>query len=395
MKLLAGVTKRDRRLLLIALSLIAGMIVILGIFAPAKNDDDPVPTSWGTGNHGAKAAYLTLGRSGYTVERWTEPLSQLADRADSHTVVIAAEPLPINLEEQKAAIENILKRGGRVLATGIGGAMLLPHSEAVALQNPFAQECHATPVGLDAMSSPDDVRVYLKAYWAKPSVEDRTQYLCGARAVVVTYSYGAGEVTWWANSLPLENRGIAEGANLELLLHSVGPAQGAQVYWDESLHGEAPSLWSYAKGTPVQLGIVQIIFAAALLMLSFGRRSGPVRSDPKISRASAGEFVRSLGGLFEKAHATHAVVAIAYQHMRRQMHLNLGVPATVSVQEASEIASRRMHRDASVEAVGLLANLELAESVIAGERIPEAKALKLVRALDHHEQQLRHSLKGR
>jgi hypothetical protein len=395
MKWLARMTKRDRCLLMIAVSLIAGMVVLLGIFGPEKNDDDPVPTSWGTGNHGAKAAYLTLGKIGYSIERWTEPLSQLADRADSHTVLIVAEPFPTGVEEQKSAVEKILKRGGRVLATGIGGAMLLPHSEAVPVQNPWAQECHATPVGLDAMANADDVRMYLKAYWAKPAVGDRTQYLCGTRAVIVTYAYDKGEVIWWADALPLENRGIAEGANLELLLSSIGPAHGATIYWDESLHGEAPSLWSYAKGTPVRLGVMQLFFAAALLLLSFGRRSGPVRPDPKTSRASASEFVRSLGGLFEKAHATHAVVAIAYQHLRRQMHLHLGVPATVSVQEASEIASRRMQRDASVEPAGLLADLELAESVTAGERIPEAKALKLVRALDQHEQHLRHSLKGR
>ena len=394
MKWMTGVNPRDKQLLLFASTLIVVIVVLLSIFGPANNDDDPVPTSWGTGNHGAKAAYLTLGRSGYSIERWTEPLKQLASQADDHTVLILAEPYLTNDEEQKAAIDTLLKRGGRVLATGIAGAALLPHNEAVAASNPFAEECRAIPVGLDEVARPEDVRLYLKAYWQKPAVGDRTQYVCDMRAVVITYSYAKGQVTWWADSWPLQNRGIAEGNNLDLLLHSVGDPKGAKLYWDESLHGEAPSLWTYAKGTPVQLGLLQLAFVAALLLLSYARRSGPLRPDPKTSRASTSEFVRSLGGLFHKAHATQAAVVIAYQHLRRQMHVNLGVPLTASAQEAAEIAGRRMSEGDREGSDNLLLHLQMASRVTEGESIKEARALQLVQDLERHGHKVRLFMKG-
>ena len=391
MKVLAGVNRRDRRLLLLSLGLITAMIVLLGIFAPAKSDDDPVPTSWGTGNHGAKAAYLALGQSGYKIERWTDPLVQLASQADAHTFLVLAEPYPFNVEEQRTAIVTLLNHGAHILATGMAGAMLLPHNEAVSSSADFVQECRATPVGMDNSARAEDVRMDRRSFWSKTAVEDRTQYLCGKDAVVVTYPYGKGDVTWWGDASPLENRGISKGTNLEFLLRTIGPPDQTKIFWDESLHGAAPSLWSYAEGTPVQLGVLQITFAAALLLLSFGRRSGPIRPDPKTTRASAGEFVRSLGGLFQKAHATQAAVAIACQHLRRQLHLHLGVPATSSAHQAAEIASRR-----AADPQGTLANdLRFAEKVIAGEPVSEAKALLLVQALDDHEQKLRLLWKGR
>ena len=53
-----------------------------------------MPSSYLTGKHGARAAYEMLQASGYNVQRWEQPLSDLAERADAQTVVIFAEPDP-------------------------------------------------------------------------------------------------------------------------------------------------------------------------------------------------------------------------------------------------------------------------------------------------------------
>ena len=46
----------------------------------------------GQQEHGARAAYETLLRSNYQIERWERPLSELAATAGPETVVIFAQP---------------------------------------------------------------------------------------------------------------------------------------------------------------------------------------------------------------------------------------------------------------------------------------------------------------
>ena len=57
------------------------------------------------------------------LERWEQPLSDLAAQADAGTVVIFAEPL-FNSTAASKAVDEIFKRGGRVLVTGISGGQL-------------------------------------------------------------------------------------------------------------------------------------------------------------------------------------------------------------------------------------------------------------------------------
>ena len=51
---------------------------------PAPNgngNDNPLPSSYLAGQHGARAAYETLLRANYPIERWERPLSELAATA--------------------------------------------------------------------------------------------------------------------------------------------------------------------------------------------------------------------------------------------------------------------------------------------------------------------------
>jgi len=381
----SGLDRRDRRLLAVCLGLVAIMVVVIAVFAPARKQDDPVPSSYGVGDHGAKAAYLTLGRLGYTIQRWTQPLSALADTADEHTTLILADPFIVDPQAQRAAVDKILERGGRVLAAGASSGVFLSHSEIAPFAESFARECDATPVGLDSAAGAETLRIRKSAYWMRLTPADRTEYVCDGKPVVVAYRQGKGQVTWWADTLPLENLGITKAGNLALFLRSIGPPTDTRVYWDESLHEAAPSLWSYARGTPVHLAILQATIAALLLLFSYSRRSGPLRADPIASRASPIEFVRSLGGLFHKAHATNAAVDIANQHFRRELQRQFGIATTASAAEAAYALERRVpHFDAA-----LRTDLETAEKAADGEPMKERKALILVQALEQYEHRLR------
>jgi hypothetical protein len=383
----SSLDRRDRRLLSLCLGLVLVMVVLLAIFAPAKNQDDPVPTSYGVGSHGAKAAYLTLGRLGYRVERWTDPLNKLADQADEHTTLILADPYIDDPETERATIEAILQRGGHVLAAGGSSALILPHGAAAPFVAMMAEECSATSAGFEPAAGAAKIRMRKLAYWKESLPSDYTDYDCEGRPVVVEYREGKGKVVWWADTLPLENRGITLDDNLELLLRSLGPASGQRIYWDESLHGATPSIWSYASGTPVHLAALQLLFAALLLLFSYSRRSGPLRADPVVSRASPVEFIRSLGGLFHKAHATNAAVEIANQHFRRLLQSQFGISSTLSASDAARAVKLRMPKaDAT-----LLTDMQTAEDAAAGEPIKELKALALIQALELHEQRLGHA----
>ena len=64
-------------------------------------------------------------RAGYNIERWERPLGELAATAGPDTVVIFAQPFTRETEDFKA-VQRILARGGRVLATGFWGGYLVP-----------------------------------------------------------------------------------------------------------------------------------------------------------------------------------------------------------------------------------------------------------------------------
>ena len=126
MKFLPSLDPRDRRLLMWSLAVALVLAVILGFLLPNQNaNDNPLPSTYLAGQHGARAAYETLLRSNYPIERWERPLGELAATAGTDTVVIFAQPFSRERDDIKA-IREIVERGGRVLSTGYWGGYLLP-----------------------------------------------------------------------------------------------------------------------------------------------------------------------------------------------------------------------------------------------------------------------------
>ena len=249
MKFLASLDMRDRRLLLWCVGIALSLAVLIGFLLPNGNgDDNPLPSSYLAGQHGARAAYETLLAANYPIERWERPLAELAATAGPDTVVIFAEPFSRETDDIKAVRQIRGARRPRALDRLLG-RLHFARRHAVDTPKEFSfAACQLEPEGLDALANSGEVWMVPEASWQVGNPSHRMQYGCAGQPAVVEYDYGKGHVIWWASATPLENGITARANNLDLLLNSIGPREGHHFYWDESLHGEMRSEWSYAAG---------------------------------------------------------------------------------------------------------------------------------------------------
>jgi hypothetical protein len=183
----------------------------------------------------------------------------------------------------------------------------------------------------------------------------------------------------------MTNRGLNEDASLKLVLASVGGTD-RRVLFDEYFHGERASLWDMAKGLPLRQIALQCAVVAVLLVLSFGRRNGPLRLPVRLPRSSPLEFAESMGRLYRRAGATQAAVDGARQRLLKFLEEQCGVPREVL----------RSTPEAIVEAVedrfggrwsGLGEHLTQAAEAERGA-VTLASTLELVKALDRDQRDL-------
>jgi hypothetical protein len=336
-----GLDSADRKLLIGAGVLLVVMVIASALIAPPKAAGSPAfPSSYSAAWDGAKAGYLVLQDSGYKVERWENAPAEIPGD-HSHEVLILAEPLMGFSTDDRAAIREFLRDGGRILATGSSAARLLPDAESFTEGEEFEEQKTFTPqvpspLAIDApeikMISPDNwhpnLPTHLVIYGTKET------------AAVVNYQSGRGQVIWWGSNTPLTNGGIRDASNLILFLNSVGSARGTRVLWDEYFHGVHGSLWAYIRQTPLPWGMVQLGLVFIAIVATFSRRHGPTRMPAKVSRLSPLEFVDTLGDLYAARKAGTAAVHIAYQRLRflltRQLGLAPDVPAPALAHSAWE-----------------------------------------------------------
>jgi hypothetical protein len=385
MKFLSSLDAKDRRLLIWCVGIAVALAVAIGFLLPNGNsNDNPLPSTYLAGQHGARAAYETLLGSGYSLERWERPLSELAETAGPETVVIFAEPFSREPDDIRA-VRQIVERGGRVLSTGFWGGFILP-GEADETPKEFNfSACKLEPEGLDALSGSGEVWMVPEATWQVGNPAQRVEYGCAGNPAVVEYDWGKGHIVWWASSTPLENGSLSRAHNLDLLLNSLGPREGHRFFWDESLHGEIRSTWSYVAGPSLTLLWIGLPAMGLLIVLSFSRRSGPVRDLPPPARATPIEFLEALGSLYRNAGAASTAVSIAWERFRRHSLRLCGQRGSkMGAAELATVIRRRFPKaDASLEA-----DLAACEEASWAETANPRQALKLVQTLHLHLKQL-------
>jgi len=387
--MLGNLDAGDRRILLWVIGSALVLAVLTGVMMPDPNtNDNPVPSSYLAGQHGARAAYETLLRSGYPIERWERPLSELASVAGPDTVVIFAEPFSREASDINA-VRTIVDRGGRVLATGFWGGFLLPEGEP-ALPNEFSfAACDLEPEGLDPLADSGNVWMVPEATWQVGNPMQRIQYSCAGQPAVVEYDYGKGHVVWWASASPLENHSLARADDLGLLLSSLGSRTGHRFYWDESLHGDVRSTWDYVAGPAFNLLRLGLLVVGLLVIFSFSRRGGPVREMPQLKRSSPVEFVQALGSLYRSAGAQATAVGTALERFRRCSLRMCGLRP--SPMRATELAATLRRRFPALDA-SLETNLALCEEATWSPDLEPERALRLVRALHLYLEQIEKSI---
>jgi len=382
---LPSLDSKDRRLLVWSVSAALVLAVLTGILLPnGDNNDNRLPSSYLAGRHGALAAYEMLGRVGYPVERWERPLGELAAQAGPQTVVIFAEPFTREPDDMKA-VREILEKGGRVLSTGFWGGFLLPGQNAAPPQNFSFAACKLEPEGLDALAGSGEVWMVPEATWQVGNPAARVQYGCAGQSAVVEYDWGKGHAVWWASATPLENGSLTRAQNLEFFLNSLGPREGKHFYWDESLHGEIRSNWSYAAGPALRMLEFGLPVLGLLVLFSFSRRSGPVRELPGPVRATPLEFLEALGSLYRNAGAASTAVVVAWERFRRHALQLCGMRVQkMGAEELAAVVRRRFpSADESLEA-----DLAACELAAGDEALHPREALRLVQVLAGHTERL-------
>lgn len=385
MRVLSSLDRRDRGLLVWSLGIALALSAAIGILLPGGNGNDNVlPSSYLAGQHGARAAYETLLGASYPVERWERPLGELAAVAGPGTVVIFAQPFSREPADIRA-VREIAEKGGRVLSTGYWGGYILPDGQADTPREFNFSACQLEPEGLDPAADSGEVWMVPEASWKVGIPGHRIQYSCAGQPAVVEYDYGRGHVVWWASSTPLENGSLARAGNLDLLLSSLGPREGHHFYWDESLHGDVRSTWSYAAGPARNLLVAGLIGLGALIVFSFSRRSGPVRELPEPPRTAPIEFLEALGSLYRNAGASSTAVSVALERFRRRTLRLCGLrPAPLAAGELAAVIRRRFPAaDERLEP-----DLAAAEEAGWTDAVDPGTALRLIQALEGHQARL-------
>jgi len=90
---------------------------------------------------------------------------------------------------------------------------------------------------------------------------------------------------------------------------------------------------------------IGLVVVALLIVLSFSRRSGPVRDLPPPARATPIEFLDALGSLYRNAGAASTAVSVAWERFRRHSLRLCGQRASkMSAAELAAVIRRRFPR---------------------------------------------------
>jgi hypothetical protein len=382
----------DRKLLLIAGTILLLLIVATVVFAPAPDEAEGqgIPTTYSTTNSGAQAAYLLLRELGYRSERWEKLHSELPADAEGKILILAG-PIDFPDKKERDALLAFVRSGGWIVYAG-NFPFLFLESGAVELPSPTWTSSLTTesfPAIAPSPFTQGALKITMKASnrWVASDGAQVPLYGEPEEPVVVTWRLEKGRILWWAAPTPVTNSGISREGNLPFFLSCIqavrpGASPGeTTVLWDEYFHGYRGSLWDYFEETPVPWAIFQLALVAVFVLLAFGRRSGPLYAPASVSRLSPLEFVDTLGDLYRRASAGSAAVRVAYQRFRTQLVRRLALAPSISNMQLDAAVRERLEW----KQPGLMETLQRAEKAARESEVASSDALKIVQALEHYE----------
>jgi|WetSurMetagenome_2_1015567.scaffolds.fasta_scaffold96042_2 hypothetical protein len=340
----AQLSQSDRKILWIAAAAFAVLVVFAVLLATPESDQSAIPSTYSAHSSGAKAAFLMLQETGWHVERWERSLTQL--KGGKNRIMIIAEPEKQPNAHERFALQEFIRGGGSLIAIGQGAGLMLPErSDITGFIGEKVWEKFSALTPTSITREAPQITMVSDVWWAS-EVSALALYGNGPRIVVVTYPYGEGKVIWWAAATPLTNAGLREPGNLEFFLACLGDISRNQIYWDEYFHGYSSSRENSFENRFAAVLLVQFAILGAAILLTFSRRSGPVRPSAPESRLSPLEFVETLGGLYERAHAAAVAIDIHYQRFLYWLAKRLGMSPSASIEEFEHaVAARWNFRD--------------------------------------------------
>jgi len=365
----------DRKLLIAAASILVLLMGAAILVVPAGDAAINAPTTYSTASPGAKAAYLLLREGGYEVERWEQSPLELPQPQGS--TLVLASPITLPNSEERAKLRQFVAAGGHLIATGALAATLLPHNEAT--WNPLGggarSQYRALTPSLFSRLAPEITMVPETTWPVKSSAI--SLYGADDKVVAIQYLYGKGQIIWWAGATPLTNAGLREPGNLEFLLACTGDRQNTRVLWDEYFHGYRRSLSGTLAHTQVGWMFAQLGVLLIFVLMTFSRRSGPVRALAEQTRLSPLEFVETLGGVYQHAGAGAVCVEVYCQRFRYWLICRLGVAANTAIPDLERLVAERWH----FQDPEFASALRRCESARAQSDLPPKEALRLVQQL--------------
>jgi hypothetical protein len=330
--------RKDRNLLLGAGFVFVLLIVIVLLFSSGEQGQAEYPSSYSTASGGAKAAYLLLSDTGYKVQRWERPLSELP-QSKTKTVILA-DPDEAPTREERERLKTFVSDGGRVIATGMFAGAFLPENDSVpdVLSGMLWKTASSLSPSEITRAAPHIV-LAPRAYWRSFSAA-YSLYGDGTHTLVVKYPMGRGEVLWWASATPLTNAGLKEPGNLEFFLACLGD-QNNEILWDEYIHGYRQTLAASMAHSPLKWLVLQLALLGLAVVATFSRRSGPTRVPIREVRLSPLEFVETLGSLYQRAGTASVAVDICYRRFRYWLTRRLGIAPNTAMEGLASVIRDR------------------------------------------------------
>lgn len=368
-----GIIRQNR------VAIILGIVILIVMSAVAylqseQDKGDGHPSSYSNLRKGGKAAYLLLQQSGYPAERWERPPKDLPEDARGILLIIASpETYPHSGETD--SFKRFLLHGGTILVAGLLPDAFVTEADATTGELRIGGvECK--PAAPTRLTRGGSISMDGTFKWASDDTLPVVHFVDNSgNAVVVSYAAGKGSVVWWASAWPLENAGIREKNNLELLLNSTSGYK--RVLWDEYYQNEHRRDASHKPIMAYKWALGQLALMAIAVVLTFSRRSGPLVARVQESRLSPLEFVETLGNVFRRAQSTHVALEIAFQRFRQIAVRRLGIRGSSDASEIVEAMSQRGYGLPESTAALVCASETAANDAM----LTEKAALQYVRAL--------------
>lgn len=370
----------DRRLLLIVAAVFVLVVVLALLLSPNSDSQAKVATTYSAAPEGTKAAYLLLRESGYYSDRWEYPPNEV-DGTQAPILLMLDPDVPPTSEEQQA-VRRFVENGGTLLISGQLGSYFFPDNapqSAYERQFEAAQYEALTPSAV-ARAAPR-IRLATGAAWERGGAGIEL-YGDESNAVVMQYPVGKGQLVWLASSSLLSNARLRESGNLDFLLAIIASRE-RPVLWDEYFHGHRRRTAKGSTHPQIQWLFAQLALLAIAVLLTYSRRSGPLRAPVAVSRLSPLEFVQALGRLYAHAKAANVALDVNYGRFRYWLARRLGLRANASPAELARAAANRW----SISEPDFVAMMEACETGRFYPDLSRKEALQLIVQLHQYARQ--------